>query len=236
MRSRLLCLLLLAALTACADDADPSAEPTPTSSDSSTSSAGPTTCTTFTPPTSGAQADLDGDGKKELVSLVDEGPCQLLVGPNGTTPLETERLALSSYSGIRVVTLKGTDRQLLLLTGEDQPRGGYQPYLVGEANGVIDLVTFRGEPLLAFVATDGGAAPSTAHCNESGGIDLVTAEVTGPAGIEPTWDVTTTSYSLDGNQASPAAQDTAEDIADATLREEQPDLFSPELLLSDCVD
>ncbi|HET7689548.1 MAG TPA: hypothetical protein VFK41_04155 [Nocardioidaceae bacterium] len=234
MRSRVLCLALLAALTACGADGDPGAEGTPTSTGSPSSSESPTTCTTFTPPTSGVQADLDGDGEKELFALVDEGACQLLVGPDGTTPLETERLALSPYSGIRVVTLQGTDRQLLLLSGEDQPRGGFQPYLVGAADGVIGLVTFQGDPLLPFAATDGGEAPSSASCNANGGIDLSQAEVSGPVGITPTWTVATTSYELDGNLASPVAQTTEEDVPDGTLREERPELFAPELLLGDC--
>lgn len=133
-----------------------------------------------------------------------------------------------------MVTLTGTARQLLLLSGEDHPRGGFQPYLVGAAGGALELVTFRGEPLLPFVATDVGEAPSSAACNKAGGIDLVTAEVTGPVGITPTWDVTTTSFELDGNEASPVAQDTEEDVTDETLREARPELFSPELLLSGC--
>lgn len=234
MRSRVLCLVVLAVLTSCADDSDPAGEATPTPVSSPSGSESPTTCTTFTPPTTGAEVDLDGDGEKETVSLVDEGPCQLLVGPDGTSPLETEGLALSPYSGIRVVTLKGTDRQLLLLSGEDAPGGGFQPYLVGAADGVLGLVTFRGEPLLPFVAIDGGEAPSSATCNSTAGIDLTTAEVTGPVGLTPTWDVATTSYELVGNQASPVAQNVDEDVSDDALREERPELFAPELLLVDC--
>lgn len=70
MRSRLLCLVLLAALTSCADESG-SAQPTSSPSASPSDTPTPATCTTFTPPTAGVQADLDGDGEKELVALVD---------------------------------------------------------------------------------------------------------------------------------------------------------------------
>ncbi|HSV37680.1 MAG TPA: hypothetical protein VLI04_02870 [Nocardioidaceae bacterium] len=220
-------IVLLAALSACAEEAEPSAGATPKET-------GVETCTSFTTPTPGTLADLDGDGEQESLALVDEGACHLLVGRNGTTPLETQTLELSDTAGIKVVTLIGTERQLLLLSGESAGRGGFQPYLVGEENGVIALVEAQGSPLIPFVATDGGALPSTARCNDSGGIDVVEARPSEPAGVIPTWDVTTTSYTLEGNIASPAAQNVDEGVDDELLREQQPDLFTSGLLLGDC--
>ena len=219
-------VVLLVALSACGDDTEPVL-------DSTSNETGVETCTTFTTPEPGTLADLDGDGEQESVALVDEGSCHLLVGRNGTSPLETSSLELSDVP-IQVVTLAGTDRQLLLVSGETVERGGYQPYLVGEENGVIGLVTYHGGPLLPFVATDGGALPGTARCNDSGGIDIVSATPVEPAELTPKWDVTVTSYTLEGNEGTAAAQTLDEGVDDAELREQQPDLFSPALLLADC--
>jgi len=221
-------IVLIAALSACAEEAEPSAESTPRETDVET------TCSTFSTPTSGTLADLDGDGEQESVALVDEGACHLLVGRNGTTPLETEVLELSETGGIKVITLVGTDRQLLLLSGDSAGRGGFQPYLVGEENGVLALVEAHGSTLIPFLAHDGGAAPSTARCNESGGIDVVEARPTEPAGVIPKWDVTTTSYAVAGNVASPVAQNVEPDVPDEQLREQQPDLFYATGVLEAC--
>lgn len=63
---------------------------------------------------------------------------------------------------------------------------------------------------------------------------MVEARPNEPVGVIPLWDVTTTSYTLEGNVASPAAQTVDEDVPDEQLREEQPDLFTSGLLLGDC--
>jgi len=221
---------LLVTATGCANAGSPSAEPTPAGQPTAL-------CTSFSPVSLAqvARVDLDGDGIADKLQRVDDGDCHLLVGRDGTTPLDISALDLPPGATFETVQLKGTKRQLVLVSGASHLRGGVQPYLVGEAANVIGLVTYQGNPLLPFIATDGGELPGAAHCNASGGIDVVSVARSKDSGLAVAYDVTTTSYTLAGDVATPAAQRSAGPVPDDQLRTEQPELFDATRLLSDCV-
>ncbi len=220
-------------LTGCADGSSPSAEPTVRPS---SESPGSELCTDFTVTEQDlvARADIDGDGKADDVSLVDRAPCHALVGRDRTSPLDTTDLGIVAGAAVQVVQPAATKRQLLLVSGQEHPRGGYQPYLVGEADDELGLVTFQGQPLLPFVATDTPAMPLAASCTSTGGLEVLTGEPTQDTGLEPKWDLTSVTYQLQGNVALATAQRQTEAVPDAQLRTEQPELFRA-VLFADCV-
>ncbi len=83
-----------------------------------------------------------------------------------------------------------------------------------------------GEPVLPFVATDGGGAPTTATCTDDGGIEVVTATTAEPPGVVLAWDVQRTPYAIEGLDATPVGDATVQaDVADPLLRTRVPELF-----------
>ena len=138
--------------------------------------------------------------------------------------------------GAKAVHLVGDDAvDLVLLSAKPHPRGGAQPHLFGAGGrtGLAEL-TADGQPIVPFVATDGGAAPMTATCTDDGGIGVVTAQAHEPPGVVLAWDVTQTSYAVKDGRAVPKGQSSvAEAAADPTLRQEHPELFDGSLF-SDC--
>lgn len=219
---RLAGLAVLLVLTSCAADR---------AETDSTSPAPDVGCTSYSPTSvhTVAEADLDGSGHAFAIQRVDEGECHLLIGRDGTSPLDTTDLDIAEDAQIGVVQLVGTKRQLLLVPGE-------QPYLVGEADDVIGVVTGPAGPLLAPMTTGEGASSATAHCNKAGGVDLVSAELSADAGgLAGRYDVTTTSYTLSGNVAAAAAHRTVPSVAEADLRAQDPALFTPGDLFTDCL-
>lgn len=184
-----------------------------------------------------------GGGERVVVKLgTGTGPCAggLVVrdggGVNGT---DVERLDLDP-STAQVVTLAARDgepgRQLLRIDSRPHARGGFQPHLFSLYDGVAELVT-AGRPLLPFVATDGGAAPMTATCNDAGGIDVLTATTSEPPGVVLAWDVRRTSYQVDEGEADQVgSKQILDHAADPVLRRELPQLFELGALLVDCAE
>lgn len=223
-----LSVLLLVVLTGCGDEGARTA-PTPT--------AHWRDCTTRGfEDASGATARLSQGGRDVTVKLVPagEGPCGGgLVTRSGSSVSGVDVHALDlDPDTARVVHLG--ERDLLLVLGGFHPRGGFQPHLFG-LDPDVGEVTVDGRPLLAFVATDGGGTPTGARCGRDGTIDVLTATTSKPPGIVLAWDVTRTTYRLDGNQAVETGSEQIRDhVADPTLRKAMPDLFDPEALFARC--
>ncbi len=142
------------------------------------------------------------DGSIRLVPA-GEGPCagDLIVRTeDGVVGLDVADLDLvaSSAQVVRLRTASdGTRRELMLVHGGVHPRGGHQPHLF-VLDGRLRELRVDGNPLLPFIATDGGAAPLTARCTESGGIEVLSAILTEQPTKAPAWDVTRTTYRWDG--------------------------------------
>ena len=184
--------------------------------------------------------DLDGDGTSATVDLVSagRGPCGtglVLRRPAGATGVKLD--APLDPSTVQIVDLLGTDRQLLMVSGPGHPRGGFAVHLFGADDAGITEVTLpSGEPVLPFVATDGGGLPVTATCESDGQIAVVSAVPHKPPGIVLDWDVTTTTYTLDAGTASVKSRSTTEPpVIDPTLRRQMPQLFDPGAYFAGCV-
>jgi hypothetical protein len=176
-----------------------------------------------------ARADLDGKGQPTTVRLTGSGsgPCADLLLADGGASAEVGGLDLVPKQGT-VVHLHGADApDLVLLSSQPHPRGGWQPHLFGSGGetGLIE-VTSDGRPVVPFVATDGGAPPMTATCTPEGGIALVTAVAHEPPGVVLAWDVTETTYTVkDGRAETTGSKLVEEAAADPLLRRERPELF-----------
>ena len=184
-----------------------------------------------------AQADLDGSGSTRKVRLTGSGsgPCaDQLLGPAGESA-DVSGLDLVPAEA-KVVHLTGDDAvDLVLLSGKPHPRGGAQVHLfgLGGRTGLTEL-TADGQPLVPFLATDGGAAPMTATCTDDGGVGVVTAKAHEPPGVVLAWDVTQTSYAVEDGRAVPRGRSSvAEAAADPLLRKERPELFDGSVF-ADC--
>jgi hypothetical protein len=184
-----------------------------------------------------ARADLDGGGSPRPVRLTvpGAGPCaDRLLGPGGEY---AEVAGLDLRPGkAKAVHLKGHDAvDLVLLWAKPHPRGGAQPHLFGTGGRTgLTEVTVGGQPLVPFVAADGGAAPMTATCTEDGGVGVVTARAHQPPGVVLAWDVTLTAYAVeDGRAGVTGRSPVSEAAADPTLRKEHPELYDGSLF-SDC--
>lgn len=183
-------------------------------------------------------ARLDGRGKDDAeVRLVPPGagPCAgglvARVG-SGVTGLDVAGLDLEAASA-NVVELRD-GAELLLVNGGAHPRGGFQPH-VFSLDGGLHEVQVDGNPLLPFVATDGGGLPVTATCRADGGVDVLEATTSEPPGVVMAWDVQRTSYRLDDGQAVRTGTKQIRDhAADPVLRKEMPALFEPDGFFSEC--
>jgi hypothetical protein len=173
-------------------------------------------------------ADLDGDGHLDPVWFASSGRCRGLASAtaNGVIGADLRGLDVDP-STIRAVQTRGADAQVLLLVGErSHPRGGRQWHLVGSDGHRVAEVTVGGGPLLPFYATDGGGQPMTATCPARGGVAVITARTHEPPGIVLAWDVTRTTYRIDGFKAVGTNRATvATAAADPTLRKQMPHLF-----------
>ena len=188
-----------------------------------------------------AEADIDGSGAMNEIAHVPEdadGPCanSLFTTFDGEPSAVSLGDASLDQDSVEVVQLRGTDRQLLVAHEKSHPRGGYLVHLYGAADGQLGEVLADGEPVVGFVATDGGMLPATAECTNDGGIATVTATTHEPPGIVLAWDVKRATYSLDGNVAGQtSSRQIRKAAADPLLRKEMPQLFDPEGYFADCI-
>jgi len=185
---------------------------------------------------------LDGDGGAVHLRLVEpgEGPCAGgLVGrtPEGVDGVDVSGLGLDP-STAHVVHLRGpgdgSAHELLLVEGGAHPRGGFQPHLF-TAYGGLHEVTLDGNPLLPFVATDGGGLPATARCGDEGTVEVLTATTSEPPGVILAWDVQRTTYRITAAGVEKVDSEQVRDhAADPVLRKELPQLFDPDGFFADC--
>lgn len=178
------------------------------------------------------RADLDGDGHTETVKVTGpgRGPCAdaLVAAVDGrTVGVSLRETGVDAPTAAAVAPTPG-GRQLVFVRGNTVPRGGFQPHLVALAGGRLQEVTDQGNPLLPFVASDGGGEPVTADCAPGGGVAVVSATVHEPPGIVLAWDVRRTTYALHGADAEKTSSAAvARAVADPTLRRQMPELFGP---------
>jgi hypothetical protein len=179
----------------------------------------------------------DGSKTEAEVRLVGagDGPCAgglvARVG-SGVTGLDVAGLDLQAGSA-RVVTLGGGEA-LLLVHGGSHPRGGFQPHVFSLAGGLHEVLV-DGNPLLPFVATDGGGSPVTATCRGDHGVDVLTATTSEPPGVVLAWDVQRTSYDVrDGEATRTGTRQVHDHTADPVLRKEMPALFEPDGFFTGC--
>jgi hypothetical protein len=126
----------------------------------------------------------------------------------------------------RVVRTPGRASDLLLVesaSGSD----GVQAHLFA-ANG--REVRHDDRPLLPAVDT-GRRTPVDAACGPGGRLTVVTAKAHQPPGIVLAWDVTRTTYAVEGDLARTVRTSTvARAVADPTLRRRHPELYDGRLL------
>lgn len=183
-------------------------------------------------------ATLDDGGMDEAtVRLVPpgEGPCAgglvARVG-SGVTGLDATGLDLEAETAAVVTLADGA--QLVMIDGGRHPRGGYQPHVFSLTGGLHE-VQVDGNPLLPFVATDGGGLPVTATCRDDGGIDVLEATTSEPPGVVLAWDVQRTSYRLeDGEAVRTGTKQVRDHAADPVLRDEMPALFDTDGFFRGC--
>lgn len=165
-----------------------------------------------------------------------DGPCAgglVARTDNGVQGLPAAGLGLDA--GSAKVVLLADDSQLLLVDGGTHPRGGFQPHVFALAGGLHEVLV-DGNPLLPFVATDGGGTPATATCSGHGGVDVLTATTSAPPGVVLAWDVQRTSYRVeDGRAVRTGTKQVRDHTADPVLRKEMPALFEPDAFFSDCL-
>jgi hypothetical protein len=176
-----------------------------------------------------AKADLDGNGPPSTVRLAGSGAgaCADRLLADGGAWADVGGLDLVPEQAT-VVHLKGSDApDLVLLSAKPHPRGGWQPHVFGSGGETgLTEVTSEGNPVVPFVASDGGAPPMTATCTPDGGIALVTAVAHEPPGVILAWDVTETTYTVKAGRAETTGSKLVEEAAaDPVLRKERPELF-----------
>ncbi|MGN6576555.1 MAG: hypothetical protein ACTHKG_12780 [Nocardioides sp.] len=183
-----------------------------------------------------------GSGGSAEVRLVapGEGPCagSLVARTDaGVAGVDVSDLDLDASSA-HVVHLRGADgdgpQELLLVEGGAHPRGGFQPHLFTTYGGLHE-VTVDGNPLLPFVATDGGGLPATARCGDGGTVEVLTATTSEPPGVVLAWDVQRTTYRIGDAGVEQIDSEQIEDhAADPVLRKDMPQLFEPDGFFADC--
>lgn len=185
-----------------------------------------------------ARVEVAGQDGPVVVKLVaGTGPCGgglVARYDDGVAGQDVSDLQLDAETA-EVVRLED-GQTLLRLDGAEHPRGGFQPHLFAVADGMAE-VRAGGAPLLPFVATDGGAAPSAVRCGPGGTIEVLRATTSKPPGVVLAWDVHLTTYEIDGADATESGTEQIRDhAADPLLHKEMPALFRPGGLLDDCED
>jgi hypothetical protein len=169
-----------------------------------------------------------------------EGPCA--GGLVARTGNRVEGVDVSGLdldpSSAHVVHLRGAPPdgpdELLLVNGQPHPRGGFQPHLFTVYGGLHE-VNRGGNPLLPFVATDGGGLPAMARCGDHGTVEVLTATTSEPPGIILAWDVQRTTYRIGESSVEEVGTEQVRDhAADPVLRKELPQLFEADGFFADC--
>lgn len=187
-------------------------------------------------------AGLGGGGDPVALWLVrpGAGPCAgglVARTSHGVEGVDVSDLDLvpATASVVRLeATSPGGTTELLLVHGGRHPRGGFQPHLFALTGGLHE-VRVDGDPLLPFVATDGGGTPTTARCGDHGRIEVLTATTSEPPGVILAWDVQRTTYRLvEGEAQQQDSEQIRDHAADPVLRKKMPQLFEPDGFFADC--
>jgi hypothetical protein len=179
----------------------------------------------------------DGTVAEVKLTAAGDGPCAhglVARTDSGTSGVDVSGLDLDPRTAA-LVSPGGGAPELLRVDGAAHPRGGFQPHLfVLEDDGLAE-VTLAGEPVLPFVATDGGAKPSAATCSGDGEIELLEVRTSKPPGVVMAWDVYRSTYPVGSGELEPAQPELVRDhAADPILRREMPELFEPAALFQGC--
>jgi hypothetical protein len=173
-----------------------------------------------------ASADLDGDGKDDVVKLTAaDGDCaNLLFAKVGeryvTTRVPVGEPVLAKAFAVDVPGHEGA----LLVTRQVHPRGGFQ--LRVYAAGKDDLVELKvdGHSLVPFVALDVQEHPLSIDCTD-GGVVVTEAVAHEPHGVAFAWDIKRTSYTVDGTGVTAGeTEEVADNVLPAQLEAKYPDL------------
>ena len=176
-------------------------------------------------------ATLHADGDRVPVRLVPPGarrcPASLIVrSGSGVSGTRVSGLDLDPTTA-RVVKTRGADGQELLALDSRRGPAGVQTHLFTP---LAQEVRVGGHPLLPVIES-GHRVPADATCTAGGGIAVTTAQAHEPPGIVLAWDVTRTTYTLDGGQArGTRSASVARAVADPTLRRQHPELYDGRLL------
>jgi hypothetical protein len=184
---------------------------TPSSSGSTTASATPRDTASAAPTQGGgcagdpaafstgkklAGVDVDGDGRADEVRLTAaSGECQgrvvakLVDGYAGAALPSTP----TSAFGVRLPGHRGS----LLVTRQDNPRGGYQLRVYALASGELAELVDGQQPLVPFVATDTRPVSTSVDCR--GSTIAVSQAVAAPGGR---WSIHRTTYAVHGSAAT----------------------------------
>jgi hypothetical protein len=180
----------------------------------------------------GASKTLRHDGAQTELELKvpEDGPCAgalVASGPSGVVGVDAKDAELDGDTAKALDAGDLGDNVLVRVDGGVHPRGGFQPHLYLVGPDTIREVTVNGQPVVPFVATDGGMAPMTVRCGD-GTIAVVSATTAEPPGVIMAWDVQTTTYTLSADGArEQGAGSLQEDVAEPVLRRDMPELFAP---------
>ena len=172
-----------------------------------------------------ASVDLDGDGTAEAVKLTGGGGecANRVFARTGTGFVSSAPLDGPPVTSASAVTAPGSDAGLLV-TRADHPRGGYQLRVYAADSGELTELEVDGNPLVPFVATDVQERHVSIDCAD-GGLVLTEAVLHEPMGAQPGWDVTRTSYAVDGTSVrKEATEKLAGNVPAQELAAKYPDL------------
>jgi hypothetical protein len=146
------------------------------------------------------RADLDGDGKAEVVRLYPARgecpPAAMIDGTFLTASLPADEPPVTSAFAIAPSWADGQ----LLVTRSEHPRGGYQLRIFTLDGDDLTELTVDGQPLVPFVATDTSQPATTVACSDDG-------FVVGTGNDTTAYAVDGTRVTADGKAArTPAAQ------------------------------
>ena len=173
-----------------------------------------------------ARVDLDGDGTAEAVKLTGGGGecANTVFARTGKGFVSSDPVDGPPVTSALAVTAPGQDGQLLV-TRAEHPRGGYQLRVyAADGDDALTELEVDGNPLVPFVATDVQEHPLSIDCAD-GGLVLTEAVLHEPMGAQPTWDITRTSYAVDGASVRMGTtEDVADNVCTAELGTKYPEL------------
>jgi hypothetical protein len=176
-------------------------------------------------------ADLDGDGTDEVVRLTraagECGPALVASAKSAEGAMWVTEVSVDGppVTGAFAITVPGDDGQLLA-TRADHPRGGYQLRVYAAGDEALVELEADGGTLVPFVVTDVQEHPFSIDCAD-GGLVLTDAVLHEPIGVAPAWDVTRTTYAVDGTTVTAGAtEEVADNVPTKQLGADYPELLA----------